>query len=853
MPKQNGGARAHGLSQLVAVALSLITLVAPVYADTATFSIDPQDLSGALKAFAVQSHREIFFAPELARGRRSKGVKGKYDDLRALNIILEGTGLDFSVTTSDAILVRDPTSKSESSPAVVAPTTSANKDTSDPPIRVTQAQVNPNIPADGSSVSSEFEKPKLEEIIVTAQKRAERLQDVPVPVTALSADSLVGANQLGLQSYYSSVPGLNFSMDNRGAPSMSIRGLTTGAYVTPTVGVTIDDVPFGSTVVVSSFSPAPDVDPNELTRVEVLRGPQGTLYGASSIGGLIKYVTIDPSTDAVGGRVQVGGETIRNGNGGGYNASGAINVPLDDTLAIRANGFTHQDPGYIDNVETGQKGVNETSVYGGRLSALWRPSELLTLKLSALLQHNKADGSSQVDIQPGLGDLQQSYLGGTGGYEREIQAYSANLAAKIGSVDLTSLTGYGRASSLDSYDVSSALGGATKLFYGVGGVAWAENNKSRKFSQEFRLAVPLGARVDWLFGVFYTNERTNPDGGYVLIDPATFERETQVYDQRTVRTYEEYAAFTDFTLRITDRLDVQFGGRESWNKQTQSEGISGTPPLFADSTEPETDSKDSSFTYLVTPRLKLSSSFMAYARFASGYRPGGPNTIGVLSTVPRSFAPDETQNYELGAKSDFLDQRLSLDASVYYIRWRDIQLGLIDSAFDSYTANGGRAKSSGVELSIQARPLTGMTASIWGVWNDAKLTEAVPAGSTAIGADGDRLPYSSRFSANFSLQQDFPLADNVTGFVGGTLSYVGDREGEFPSVFTASTQRQSYPGYARTDLHTGLKYDTWVVNFFVNNLADRRGLLAGGLGQIPPFAFNYIQPRTAGLNVTRNF
>src|SRR5882757_6795762 len=140
MVRLNDVVRAHGVFTLLIAALSLLALVAPARADTTTFTIDPQDLSGALKAFAVQSHREIFFAPELARGRKSKGVKGKYDDLKALNIILEGTGLDFSVTTSDAILVRDPASKSESSHASMPPATSVNSDPANPAIRVTQAE-----------------------------------------------------------------------------------------------------------------------------------------------------------------------------------------------------------------------------------------------------------------------------------------------------------------------------------------------------------------------------------------------------------------------------------------------------------------------------------------------------------------------------------------------------------------------------------------------------------------------------------------------------------------------------------------------------------------------------------------
>src|SRR5262249_11729294 len=146
---------------------------------------------------------------------------------------------------------------------------------------------------------------QIEEIVVTAQKREERLQDVPVPVTSMSADALVEQNQLRLQDYYSKVPGLNLELDGTtGVPTVSIRGVTTGGQTNPTVGVTVDDVPYGSSTFIGGGFVSPDIDPSDLTRVEVLRGPQGTLYGVSSIGGLLKYVTLDPSTDGFTGLVQ---------------------------------------------------------------------------------------------------------------------------------------------------------------------------------------------------------------------------------------------------------------------------------------------------------------------------------------------------------------------------------------------------------------------------------------------------------------------------------------------------------------------------------------------------------------------
>jgi len=208
---------------------------------------------------------------------------------------------------------------------------------------------------EGKSTKSGVE---LEEVVVTAQKREERLRDVPVPVTAVTAEALLQENQLRAQDFFSSVPGLDLQFVN-GRSNLAIRGITTGpATGNPVVGYTVDDVPFGSSAGLAGlFGTAPDLDPSDLARIEVLRGPQGTLYGASSIGGLVKYVTVDPSTDRVNGALGADMDTIHGGHGPGYNVRGSINVPLTETLAVRASAFTREDPGYIDNVVTGQAGV----------------------------------------------------------------------------------------------------------------------------------------------------------------------------------------------------------------------------------------------------------------------------------------------------------------------------------------------------------------------------------------------------------------------------------------------------------------------------------------------------------------
>lgn len=190
--------------------------------------------------------------------------------------------------------------------------------------------------------------PNSTKVLVTAEKREEVLLDVPVPVATLPGDTLAENNQVRLRDYFAEVPGINVMPSYVAQQNVSIRGITTGGGSTPTVGFTIDDVPFGASSG-SHGDHVPDLDPGDLERIEVLRGPQGTLYGADSMGGLVKYVTVDPSTEGITGRLDTGLSNVSHAGQPGFNVRASANVPLSDKLAFRVSGFRRQDPGYIDN------------------------------------------------------------------------------------------------------------------------------------------------------------------------------------------------------------------------------------------------------------------------------------------------------------------------------------------------------------------------------------------------------------------------------------------------------------------------------------------------------------------------
>jgi outer membrane receptor protein involved in Fe transport len=821
-------------------------------AQTVEFNIAPQPLQEALIKYSAQSGVQVTTAAEIIDGKASAGVIGTYPAQGALEQLLKGTALGFDVINGNTVTIHRTAGDR---------TVSGTQAQEDNDVRLAQGKSSPDVygSAQVSEQKQNLEDTALDEVVVTAQKRIERLQEVPVPVTALSADILAANNQLRLQDYYTKVPGLNLVLTGDGdAPTLSIRGVTTGGFTNPTVGTVIDEVSYGSTIAQGSSANAPDIDPSELTRIEVLRGPQGALYGASGIGGLIKFVTIDPSTDGLSGHVQTGFNSIRNGDGTGYNLRGAINVPLGDTFAVRASGFTGRDPGYVDNVRNGEEGVNQRDNEGGRLSALWRPSENLAVKLGALLQDSERQGTDEIHQLPGLGEFEQDSLPGTGTYERKTQAYSATVNAKLGPVELVSATGYSIDKINTRFDSSPAFGatGLVSLFFpGVTGSMNPYEGETKKFTQEVRLTIPLGQKVEWLVGAFYTDEDYVQDLEVLAADSATGAPVGTLLGLHIPNSFEETAAFTALTFEITDRFDIQLGGRISENKQSFLTDRTG--PL-ASGNSPEARTKDSPFTYLITPRFRISPDLMAYARMASGYRPGGPNAnCAPTNTIPCQYDADTTDNYEIGLKGRILDRALSFDASVYYINWKDIQLNATDpSFFLAYTGNGGSARSRGAELSLEARPLTGLTVSAWVAWNDAELRQTPLLGTFngVVGA-GDRLPYSSPLSGSLSLNQEFPLSASMTGFVGASASYVDNRKGAFPGFFSPTSERELFPAYVQMDLSAGVRYDTWAINLFVNNVSDERGVLTGGLdkGGQHTFAYNYIQPRTVGVSLVKTF
>jgi outer membrane receptor protein involved in Fe transport len=835
------------------------------------------DLTFALEVLAKQSGVELIYQSEQLKGLKTGGVTGEMTPAEAVTKLLTGTPLQLGVDPTGAMLIVAPAKTKEKTAIDAATQGVGGQGANDVGIgvsegnqgfwsRVRLARADTTSESDTSSQNREQTtienlprrseiRTEFGEIIVTAQKREERLQDVPVPVSAVSAVALVDSNQVRLQDYFTRIPGLSLTpMALGGAPTVTIRGIATGGTANPSVGITVDDVPYGSSTSQGLGQGVPDIDPSELSRVEVLRGPQGTLYGASSMGGLIKFVTRDPHLDAFSGRLQGTLSSVADADALGYTLRGALNAPLGESFALRASAFSRLDPGYIDNPTTGQEDVNEVRVAGGQLAGVWRPANGFDLKLSALYQTTEGDGPS--DEFPALGERQQGYIRGTGAFENTITAYSATATVNLGGdAELTSITGYNVNTRNYAFDFTHVYGGLTQGIVGFMGAASVQEYETDKFTQEIRVAATAGENVDWVVGLFYNYEESPQTTDILAINPANGSVAGSLVHFANDFSFEEYALFANLTVRLSDRFDVQFGGRESDNNQTNVTSVSGNPAIIPGGGPvlSEGESSDRSFSYLLTPRFRVSPDLMIYARFASGYRPGGPNINGAIFGAPASYEPDRTRSHEAGVKGDLFDGALSFGGSLYYIDWQDIQVGLAAPGIQ-YIDNAGSAESRGFEISFTARPVGGLTIAGWLDWNEAVIAEGFPVTSQTYAADGDRLPNNSEFSGAVSFDQEFNFSPSWIGSVGGTVAYVDERLGVFRGVAGGvPLPRQVLPAYTRVDLRARLDKGDWALTLFANNVTDERGMLQGGSGAFNPAAFQFIRPREIGVSLTRMF
>lgn len=697
----------------------------------------------------------------------------------------------------------------------------------------------------------------LTEVVVTAQKRQERLVDVPASVMVLGGDALRAQKADRLEDYVARIPGLVLDSRVVGQQRLTIRGVSTGAQYASTVAVYIDDAPVGA----SNGDGAgglitPEIDSIDLARIEVLRGPQGALYGASNIGGLVKYVTVAPDTTKFGVAASLDGVSLAHGGSGGA-VKARINAPLiTDKLALLVSGYSRKDPGFIDDAARGASDVDEADARGGRIALLATPIDGLSIKAAAIVQERSGDGFAQVDadpttLKPLYGDYQQRRVEGLERFKNTVRLYYLSGGYDLGWAQLSATASYNTVSNKSSQDSTAGFGVALAPMLGVSnlGLGSAYDIDQDKLTGEARLSGKVGSRIEWLGGVYYTLENSD-----TLVNLPTFNAVTgapivlpAILDGAIDARFRETAGFGQFTFHASDRFDIAIGARYAKNHQASTTSLSGL--LAGGSSVTLADARDSSWTYSVAPKYELTSHLNIYARLATGYRPGGAN--GGFAPKP-TYGPDKVTNYEIGLKGAYPATGLSFEIAAFRVDWRDVQLKLLNPQNLGYTENAGKASSQGVEGNIAYSPRQGLTLTASAAYVDAQLERDIPAGT--YGLKGDALPYSPRLKLSLSADYEKPIATDWTGFVGGGLYYTDKVTGEFTQ--SASALRVKLPSYATADARVGVNHDQWSLALVAKNMFDKRaynGVTALTLSPTGATALSIIQPRTLSLSVRYNY
>jgi iron complex outermembrane recepter protein len=696
----------------------------------------------------------------------------------------------------------------------------------------------------------------LTTIIVTAEKRSEPLKEVPMSVSAISGATLDDLQAREFTDYAALVPGLSLASSQPGLTRLTLRGQNAGG-VGSTVGVYIDETPFGSsTALLNGAVNTGDLDTWDMQRIEVLRGPQGTLYGANTEGGLLKFVTNAPVLDSFSGAAEVAGESVAHGgNGGSVHAT--LNLPLGDKFAFRISGFDQDEPGFIDDPSRGVNDLNEGHKSGGRASLLAAPTDDLSIRLTASTQQSKYDGTNVVDVNPATlqplhGDLTQERLFGEPS-NFKYENYNATIDWNAGPVRVLSSTSYGVLNTDTDSDVSPLYGGfAGAISGGVATGALLDDNVGlEKFTQEIRLTSASSDFLEWQVGGYYTREtgELNEHLNAVIVPGGAYNAliEQPIIDS----TYKETAGFGDLTVHFNPQFDIQVGGRYSHNEQTAVQTtnynalISPVPQVVNGS------SSGNVFTYSVAPRWHVDANTMVYARVASGYRPGGPNVIppGAPSSVQSEYAADKTTNVELGVRSTLLDGTLSIDVAAYHVDWKDIQLFEVVAGF-GVNGNGGTARSQGLEWTFEYLPVQGLTFQWTGAYTDAKLTSDAPALNAV---SGDELPYAPKWGTSLDGEYQWNWFSNFKGFVGATWSYVGSRATDFSSSPATPPGQLDLPSYDTTAVRFGIDNHHYRVSLYGKNLSDSRGITNYLASGSPYPQITVIDPRTIGLALSVKF
>jgi iron complex outermembrane receptor protein len=710
----------------------------------------------------------------------------------------------------------------------------------------------------------------LDEIVVTAQRRAERLQDVPAAITALSGDSL---NQMRLQGnadLAAYVPSLSFDVLGPGETTLAIRGLGTSYGLEPAVSLYLNETPLD--IRTDGYAGAPDIDFFDVDRVEVLRGPQGTLYGSSSMGGAIRILTAQPDPNAFAVNAEAGGSSI-DGGGAGYLAKSAVNLPLSPDAAVRVVGAFEHVPGYINQAAPGDfsvahpdlpvtaRRINDVDLKSGRIIGLWKATDALTIKPTFMISEVDASSNSQY-----FSNLPQFTVATNYPTPQQSRLEVGNLQVdyNFGVATLVSSTSVLSRDVQTQSDFTLYWANLAPVF----GVPYPPNYPTTDFDtshndgfiQEFRLTSPTDQRLRWVGGAYFSHYRqhsTESTNSTAFADaigqttgPNLYSFNQSVIDQQT-------AVFADLTYKIAPRFEITVGERYYELRDSLENTQSG---VLAAPSQPLVHAKASGNSPRVVLTYHPVGDATIYATAARGYRPGGPNVglpTGIGCTLNNAYSPlyqpDTVWNYELGAKTEFLDRRLSIDVAAYKIDWKNVQQAVTDPGCGYlFVANVGTAQSKGVEAEINFKPFESLLLSAGGSYDHAEFTSIdVPFQGAGTAQPGEAIPGVPYQKFNIGAQYTRAFFADYTGYMRLDWSHLGN----IPAGFTYNVTR---PAYSALEAAVGVRTGRYDLSLYGHNLTNSNGILEIQEGALYSFGNVFkteisTPPRTIGIDLKMHF
>lgn len=707
----------------------------------------------------------------------------------------------------------------------------------------------------------------LDDIIVTANKSgSQRLQDVPISIGVVSAKTLADANIQEFEDYVRLVPGISFKDLGPGEKTIVTRGLvSTGAATTALY--------FGETNV-TAFNDGEGGGRNvdfklfDLERVEVLRGPQGTQYGASALGGVIRLVPAKPNL--VDLKAGLGGEFGRTRFGGdNYEFDGFVDVPLiKDVLGIRFVGWRVDNSGFVDNTRLGTKNINDEKTIGGRVTVFFKPTDKLQITALAMLQNQRIGDGSRYNRNGDLalffpgeppllvdGDLKVTDFT-VNNRKDDPRIYSLTGEYNLGWGSVLATTNYYDRKILYNFDSTPIL-----VFFGVPVKAVSSFPERRRiWSNEIRFNSNFSGPAQILAGAYYQQEKLGSSSSVFTVDDwgAINEVSPSILSVVRKRDIDEKAIFGELTYSIDPRWKVTVGARYAKFSFVSDENA--LVPFFGPPTGPEPTKRgsDHSFILKFNTSYKLTDDHNIYATASQGFRRGGLNlnAFGSLFDVPETFGSDKLWNYEVGAKTAWLDDRLTINAAVYTIRWSDIQLETVSQQGGiEYFANAGRASIDGLELEVVAQPTKTLQLSATLGYTNARLTQDAPPINTPPspdeGRDGDRINNVPKWTGSVSAQYTTPISGTLDALARADFTYTDGSNTKIAGRRDAFNVRLK--SYALLNLKLGIQSDQWRVGLFADNVFDKR-TQNDAINEVTNIlAFITTRPRTLGVRAGYTF